>query len=369
MKALKNMNKGVLAAAICAIVLVIVAAVFIIKSFVGSSSIKITPGEPFDYEAKGFLTLGEYKGINVSVAVSDEDVADEIDNILSEAEEYEHVEGTVKSGDMVDVDLKATLDGTELEDWSIENEFITVGDEDYFIELDNALIGMNTGESKTVEVSVPADYGDEVIDGKTVVFDMKLNYICGEAITPEITDEFVTQYSEGACTSAADFNKYVEDTIYQENVDYVGETAWEEVIANVNLKKYNKVEVENAREETIKSYENFAEMSGMSTEELLDSFGMTEEDVDDVANDAALERMTAKTIAAKEGLKMDNESYKQLIIENMEYEDNSYESMTLEELENDYFESFSEDPKEAMLLELVKKYVGDNANVAGLRAE
>ena len=41
--------------------------------------------------------------------------------------------------------------------------------------------------------------------------------------------------------------------------------------------------------------------------------------------------------------------------------------MSLEEIENEYFESFSEDPKEAMLLEFVKQYVADQAVVEGLK--
>lgn len=367
MEKIKKMNKGVLAGAICAVVVVIVAVIVIVKTFVGSSSIPVEPGKPLDYADKGFVTVGNYKGIEVSVAVTDADVAEEIDNILSEAEEYEHLEGTPQSGDMVNVDLKGSLDGKVLEDWDVEDDLVTIGDEDYFIEIDNALLGMNTGDTKNVTVAVPADFGDEEIDGKTLEFEVKLNYICGKSITPEITDEFVTSYSEGECTSADDFNEYIKNTLYQDNVDYLGETVWEQVVENSELKKLNKVEVENATEETIKSYESFAEMSGVSTDELLESFGMTMEDVDDVAKDAAFDRMLAKTIAAKENLTMDDASYKQLLIDSMEYEDDSYKTMSLEEIENDYFESYSEDPKEAMLLEFVKQYCVDQAKVTGLK--
>ncbi len=367
MEAKKKINKGVLAAGICAGVIVVVAVIIIVKSFVGSSSISIVPGEPLDYEAKGYIKLGNYKGIDVSVAVTDADVTEEIDNIISDAEEYEHKEGTPVMGDMVNVDIKCSLDGAVLEDWTVEGDMVTIGDEDYFAEIDTALPTMKTGDTKSVTIAVPSDFGDEVIDGKTLECELKLNYICGAEIKPELTDEFVTNYTEGECTSVDDFDEYIKNSLYKDNVDYLAETVWEKVTENVEVKKYNKVEVDNASDETIKSYENFAEMSGVSTEELLDSFGMTMEDVDDVARETAVERMTAKTIAAKENLTMDDASYKELLIENMEYEDSSYKNKTLEEIENDYFESFSEDPKESMLLEFVKNYVADQANVSGLQ--
>ena len=63
-------------------------------------------------------------------------------------------------------------------------------------------------------------------------------------------------------------------------------------------------------------------MSGYSSrEEFLSEFDMTEEDVEDVAKEMALDKMVAKTIAAKEGLVMDDAAYKEKLIEYMEYED------------------------------------------------
>lgn len=321
-----------------------------------------------DYEADGFITLGEYKGINMSVEVTDEDVQEEIASILEDAENYEQLSGTAKTGDYVSINMQCFLeDGTAVEDYTYSDEYITLGDEDYFAEFDTEIAGMNTGDTKEITVAVPEDYGDEVIDGKTLKFNVTLNYICGEAIEQEITDEFVTDYSDGECTSAASFNDYVRQELYNENVDNLSDDVWYKVTENVEVKKYHRGELKNAEEETVKSYESFAEMSGYTVDELLSSFGMTEDDVDEIAKESAVEKMVAKTIAAKENLTLDDETYKNMLLESLEYEDGEEQGKTLEDMENDYLSMYEMNPKDGMLEEYVMQYILSFATIEGMQ--
>ena len=94
---------------------------------------------------------------------------------------------------------------------------------------------------------------------------------------------------------------------------------------------------------------------------------MTEDDVEEIAEEVALERMTAKTIAAKENLVMDDETYKNLLTEYMQDDDTDLTSMTFEEIEESYRETYSGEPREGMFVEFIKKYVSNNANVTGMR--
>ena len=57
---------------------VIVVAVVLWKVLgAGSEQINIQYGVPVDYEKEGFVTLGDYKNISISVGVSEEDVQEE----------------------------------------------------------------------------------------------------------------------------------------------------------------------------------------------------------------------------------------------------------------------------------------------------
>ena len=72
----KNMIIGISIAAVLVIAAIVVLFVFLNRNIAGGSDVAY--GEPHDYEADGFITLGEYKGINMSVEVTDEDVQEEI---------------------------------------------------------------------------------------------------------------------------------------------------------------------------------------------------------------------------------------------------------------------------------------------------
>lgn len=361
----KNNNKIIIAAVAA---LVVIAAVIVTVIFVNKNrDIKdITIGAAYDYEDAGFLKLGDYKGINVSVAVSDEDVEEGVNDALDSVETYVHKEGTPVQGDSVNVDYTATLDGNDLEDYASSDEILEVGSEDNFTEFNNELVTMTTGETKSVEVKVPDDYGDDEIDGKTVVFNITLNYICGDEIDAELTDEFANEYSEGECTSAADFKEYMRKSLYEEKVDSIADDAWESVVDNTEVEKVAKGELDNAVKETMDNYKSFAELSGCSVEELLESFGMTEDDAKEVGEDTAKDRMIAKTIAAKENITMDDATYQSLLISNLADDTDGTDNMSVAELEDAYASQYAENPKEAMFLECVKKFVADNAVVEGL---
>ena len=114
------------------------------------------------------------------------------------------------------------------------------------------------------------------------------------------------------------------------------------------------------------NYKSFAELSGCSVEELLESFGMTEDDAKEVGEDTAKDRMIAKTIAAKENITMDDATYQSLLISNLVDDTDGTDNMSVAELEDAYTSQYAENPKEAMFLECVKKFVADNAVVEGL---
>ncbi len=341
--------------------------VFVIVAVVSRGSQSVDPGVAFDYEKAKYIKLGEYKGVTIDVSVSDEDVQEEIDYILEDSDSYERLSGPAKEADYVNIDMICKMpDGSSNEDWNTEDEFITLGDEDYFPEFDTEIVGMSMGETKDIVVNVPEGYTGDVLDGQTVTFTVTLNYVCGAAIQPEINDEFVTEYSEGECTSAAEFKDYLKQSLYNDNVEAISENVWYEVVENTEINKYHKGELDAAIEETNKSYESFAEFSGMTKEELLAQFGMTEDDIKDVAKDTAAEKMIAKTIAAKEGLVLDDETYKKLLIEYMEYEDGEEEKLTFEQIEEEFLSNYDVNPRDGMFLEFIKEYIASTAVVNGL---
>lgn len=363
-KELSKKNRTIIISAVAGVV--VIALCIGIYVWKNAGSYEVTVGAAHDYDEGNYIKLGDYKGLDIDVSVSDDDVEAEIESILEAEEVYEQKQGQPVNGDKVNIDYKAYVDGQFTDDYSESDETMDIGEDDFFPEFDTAVLGMNTGETKTVDVSFDPDYGDELVDGKTVSFELTLNYICGNEMQAELSDNFVTQYSEGECTSVADFYEYIKNSLYQDNVEDVADTAWQMAIENVKVKKYHKGEVKTAFEEEKANYENVGEVIGGTYEDILEQFGMSEDDVEEIAKDVALERMTAKTIAAKENLVLDDETYKNLLFEYMQDEDTDVTSMSLTEVEDSYRETYSGEPREGMFVEYIKKFVVDNANVTGM---
>ena len=158
----------------------------------------------------------------------------------------------------------------------------------------------------------------------------------------------------------------------EENRDSKGELVWDELREGVKVKSVPEKMLASASEDVTKMYTNFAELSGMDVNELLQSFGMDEDGLEEIANETVIDIMIAKTIASKEGITMDDEYYKNALTEMLgeeesdESEEESREAgedtpRTLEEMEEEYKESMGSRPRDEMLIERVKDFVGEHA--------
>lgn len=64
-----------------------------------------------DYDANKCVRLGDYKGIKVSLAVTDDDVQQEIDGLIQDNVTYEQKKGTVQEDDKIYAKFNGYIDG------------------------------------------------------------------------------------------------------------------------------------------------------------------------------------------------------------------------------------------------------------------
>ena len=173
--------------------------------------------ESLDYSK--ILTLGEYKNI-ISLEESDYDVTDEelqseIDYYLDYYGEYTQITDTAcKSGDTVNIDFAGKINGESFSGGTATDQQLELGSNSYVDGFEDGVIGMKAGETKTINITFPEDYGNEELNGKEAVFDVTLNYICGEKIKAEFTDDFVKEITSGDYSTTKEFSDYVSSYIY-----------------------------------------------------------------------------------------------------------------------------------------------------------
>ena len=101
---------------------------------------------------------------------------------------FEPVERAAAMGDRVVVDFIGEKDGEPFPGSVAENHPLVLGEGAMQAEFENAVAGLAAGESKTFEMTFPADYHVEDLGGQTVIFKLTVKEVA-EPILPEIDAE------------------------------------------------------------------------------------------------------------------------------------------------------------------------------------
>lgn len=158
------------------------------------------PGEPFvfslEVEVKPEVKLGAYKKIKVKrekPASGDQEVEQQLDLIRERLAEFVPVppRPAVK-GDLLRVDMAASVGGQALAPWSRSDAGLTLGGQQISAQFDEQLLGAAIGETKKFSLSFPADFNLKEAAGQTVDFAVTVKEI-REKKLPELNDELAAK--------------------------------------------------------------------------------------------------------------------------------------------------------------------------------
>ena len=145
------------------------------------------------------VTLGTYKGHELEkriLQVRDVDIDRELEQVRERFAEFPEQDRAVETGDILLCSLQATVEGAELPDLAEARQTaIEVGKN--IPEFDAGLVGMKTGESKTITAVYPDTFEDESMRGKTGTFNVSVTEIRARVL-PELNDELVKKAHRSA---------------------------------------------------------------------------------------------------------------------------------------------------------------------------
>ncbi|XBB70220.1 trigger factor [Nocardioides sp. WV_118_6] len=147
-----------------------------------------------EVDIKPEIDLPDYDGLEASVddlAVSDDDVAEQVDALRERFGTLSDVERAAQDGDFVVIDLVATQDGETVEGAEISGFSYKVGNGGMIDGLDEALVGVAAGEEKTFTTQLVS--GDLV--GQDVQVAVKVTQVQEQEL-PELDDDFAQEASE-----------------------------------------------------------------------------------------------------------------------------------------------------------------------------
>ena len=272
----------------------------------------------------GTVTLGDYKGIEVTktpVEVSDEEVDAAI---LSEREShttYDDVDRAVQDTDKVNIDYVGTKDGVAFDGGTAQGQELVIGSNQFIDGFESGLIGAKKGDEVTLDLTFPESYGNADL----VVFKVTVNNV-QEKNMPELDEAFVQEVSE---FKTVDEYKESKKQSLLEQKEGQAQAAVENdilkaVVENCQIETTQEAVDANFNNYLI-NYTNQAAMYGIDLNTFTSAFyGVDEETfkenyVKNIAKSAVEQRLVFHAIADQEGITVSDEDRDNLATE-MGYE-------------------------------------------------
>ncbi len=246
-----------------------------------------------EVDVKPAFDLPDYDGVEASVediALSDEDVAEQVQALRERFGTLVPVEREAADGDFVTIDLTAAQDGETVEGGEVSGMSYQVGRGGMIDGLDEALAGMKAEDEKTFESELVG--GDLV--GQPVQVTVKVTGVSEQQL-PDLDDEFAQLASEFDTVAEleADVRERLERGKRLEQAAAARDAVLEAVLDKVSIPLPETLVTDelNARRENIEQQLMY---SGMSMEKYLEDEGQTTEEFE-----ADLDRRVRDAIAAQ----------------------------------------------------------------------
>ena len=119
--------------------------------------------------------------------VADKEIDEALERIAKQQRKSETVEREAKTGDIVAIDFKGTVEGLAFPGGSAENYMLELGSGRFIPGFEDQLAGSKAGEARAVAVTFPADYGNAELAGKAAEFAVTIREVRG--MVPQAIDE------------------------------------------------------------------------------------------------------------------------------------------------------------------------------------
>ena len=145
------------------------------------------------------IEINDYKGIEIekkSTEVTDELVNEELDRVRERNSRMVSVEDrAAQMGDVTVIDFEGFVDGVAFEGGKAENFNLELGSGNFIPGFEEQLVGHNTDEEFTIDVTFPEEYHSDELKGKAAQFKITIHEIKVKEL-PEVDDEFVKDVSD-----------------------------------------------------------------------------------------------------------------------------------------------------------------------------
>ena len=198
---------------------------------------EISKEEGVKFEAvvtvKPNVELGEYKNLGLEkdlVEVTDADVEERLDSLLSRQAEWQIKEGESKKGDIVVIDFKGFIGDEAFEGGEAKGYELELGSGSFIPGFEEQLEGKVAPVDTEVNVTFPENYQVADLAGKAAKFEVTVHDV-KEKVLPELTDEFVKEFTKEAASTVAEYKEKLKEEIKLEKENLAEKSYSDKVIS------------------------------------------------------------------------------------------------------------------------------------------
>jgi trigger factor len=138
------------------------------------------------------VKLGDLSKLKIekpSLEVAEADVEKTLEVLVKQRVSYEPAKTAAKTGDRVNITLKASIDGQQVEDTAGKGIDLVLGEAGRMADFDDALVGGKAGDTKKFDIKYPKDHNSPQVAGKKVSYEVTFNSV-SKAVLPKIDADF-----------------------------------------------------------------------------------------------------------------------------------------------------------------------------------
>lgn len=141
----------------------------------------------------GDLDMSKLEVVRHTAEVADADIERMLENLRQQRGSWNKIERAAKSGDLVNIETSSVVDGARMPAEGMEKTSTVLGSGGIYPEIETAIAGMQPGEEKTLDVTLPADWHAAQFAGKTITSTFKLVDVA-ELVLPEVDAAFIRSF-------------------------------------------------------------------------------------------------------------------------------------------------------------------------------
>ncbi len=320
-----------------------------------------------DMDVDKYVTLGEYKGLAVSVDTVEVD-EDEWNTLVNNvyygnitADNGGIMDRAVETGDTVNIDYEGKKDDVAFDGGTAQGYDLTIGSGSFIDGFEDGLIGVMPGETVDLDLTFPENYGNSDLAGQAVVFTVTVNFIEPEQ-DGVFSDEVISNFGIDGVSNEEELRQYAYDYL-NENAQQNYESNVEQAVLDAFMANNTFSSVPDA---LVQKYSDAAESSitSMASAYGVDADTLTQyyygQDLETFlatySEEAAKQDVALQAVANREDLNISDEELDQMLQDRAT-------AAGYDTIEEYIGETSKEDYREYFLNEKVTDYLVENAKI------